>query len=194
MVFFIYDTVAIYHYIETNELNVKTEPPYNAYYRFSDKKPYRLLKDNETKLNLLFPKSDIEKLFYPVSYQQLQAENECLILENKTKDELIIKLQNQLPEQTLKSKQNNKNASKLNTEDDEYQHNQRKPIKHLLYALVKNKHLILTQGGQGTAHTTLFNMCIDFGVPVTEGFLKSRLMELYVLEQELQNNSNNKNK
>ena len=81
---------------------------------------------------------------------------------------------------------------KKNDDTSEYKHNQRKPIKHLLYALVKKRGLTLTQGGQGTAQTTLFDMCNDFGVPVTEGFLKSRLKELYELEITLQNNSENK--
>lgn len=77
-------------------------------------------------------------------------------------------------------------------DNGEYQPNQRKPIKHLLYALIKAQKLTLTEKGKGNANEVLFNLTQNYDVPVTEGFLQSRLIELYQLEQELQNNSKNK--
>lgn len=130
---------------------------------------------------------DLINLVKNVEYKNsdLLTKNQYLEKELKKTHERIKILENQQLNQPSDM------SAKLTTDTDEYQHNQRKPIKHLLYALIKAKNLTLTEKGQGNTHSYLFSLCSDFKVPVTEGFLKSRLKELYQLEQDLQKNSKN---
>lgn len=87
---------------------------------------------------------------------------------------------------TIKASKPSDTPANTLTDNGEYQPNQRKPIKHLLYALIKAQKLTLTEKGKGNANEVLFNLTQNYDVPVTEGFLQSRLIELYQLEQELQ--------
>lgn len=134
--------------------------------------------------NIRFKKSEIDYLIDLTKHNSLSQQVADLIAENEA-------LRQQLELQATTPAQSD-TAGKPIAVTDEYQHNQRKPVKHLLYALIKEQGLTLTEKGQGNANDFLFAITEKFNVPVTEGFLKSRLMELYDLEAELQNNLKNK--
>ena len=61
--YFIYDSEAISHFINSKRLSIVTCKPYNAYFRYDEKKPYRLNQPNASNLAIYFHRAEVEKLF-----------------------------------------------------------------------------------------------------------------------------------
>lgn len=109
-------------------------------------------------------------------YLQLQNRNEQLSLE-------LLKANNYI--KSLKNQQSDQNA----LADNKVKANQKKPLLNLLYALIKEQRLTLTEKGQGNANDILLSLTQQYNVPVDKGFIKNWLMQLYELEQKLLTNS-----
>lgn len=190
--FFIFDTVAISHFIKTGQLIVNMgDVPRNIYIDYHTRKPYRLKTVSDFPIELSFPNHEIFDLF--LAYEQsltqaeLQAEIERLTAELNQSNKRIAELESQLTDNEplgagVSDTPNNELLAKIfdDTEPCIYApelHNAIRVWQYIYHDCLTSQHL--------TNHSDKFDKAVkSLNIEFTSNALKERIKQVTTPQQQ----------